>query len=346
MIDRARITIRAGNGGDGIVHFRRAKFQPKAGPDGGDGGKGGNFYIQADANLSTLDDYAHKQKFQAEDGQPGGGEVCSGAKGEHVTIKVPVGTLVKLTSDNGELRILDFDEDGMKVLVAKGGRGGRGNYQFRSSTNQTPQQSTPGEMAEIFEVEMDLKLLADVGLIGLPNAGKSTLLSVLSNARPKIANYPFTTLEPNLGVANVKGKKIVIADIPGLIEGASEGKGLGVQFLRHVERTKILVHVISVTLNSFQGRSDEEGSMLNQVQHDNIQIWKDYMTVRNELKKFGNGLDEKKEIVVVNKIDMVSEKEVAEILKTFKKKKIVVLPISCGTMTGIEELRGKIDLLR
>lgn len=330
MIDRAKITIRAGNGGDGIVHFRRRKFQPKAGPDGGDGGKGGSFYIEADANLSTLDDFAHKQKFQAEDGKPGGGEVCSGARGEDVTIKVPVGTLVKLHIVDCTLhiedKIIDFDEVGMRVMIAKGGRGGRGNYQFRSSTNQTPQQFTPGEKAVVYEVEMDLKLLADVGLIGLPNAGKSTLLSVLSNARPKIANYPFTTLEPNLGVADVKGKKIVMADIPGLIEGASEGKGLGVQFLQHVERTKVLIHVVSAV-------SDQQSA---------ISVWEDYMTVRNELKKFGNGLDEKKEIVVINKSDLVDEGEMGEIIKTFKKKKITALPISCGTMVGIEELRGKI----
>lgn len=334
MIDRAKITIRAGNGGDGIVHFRRRKFQPKAGPDGGDGGKGGSFYIEADANLSTLDDFAHKQKFQAEDGKPGGGEVCSGARGEDVTIKVPVGTLIELkNSRTQEKKTIDFNEVGMKVLVAKGGRGGRGNYQFRSSTNQTPQQFTLGEKAVVYEVEMDLKLLADVGLIGLPNAGKSTLLSVLSNARPKIANYPFTTLEPNLGVADVKGKKIVMADIPGLIEGASEGKGLGVQFLQHVERTKVLIHVVGIRTQELKNSSDKTVES---------EEWKDYMTVRNELKKFGNGLDEKKEIVVINKIDMVSEEEVAEILKTFKKKKITALPISCGTMTRIEELRGKI----
>ena len=329
MIDRANISIRAGNGGDGVVHFRRAKFQPKAGPDGGDGGKGGNFYIEADANLSTLDDYAHKQKFQAEDGSSGGGEVCYGKKGEDITIRVPVGTVAKLTRGNGELKIMDFDEVGMKMMVAKGGRGGRGNYQFRSSTNQTPRQFTYGDKGEAFEVELELKLLADVGLIGLPNAGKSTLLSVLSNARPKIADYPFTTIEPNLGVSNIKGKRIVVADIPGLIEGASEGKGLGMQFLQHIERTKVLVHVVSAVSG----------------QQSAVSVWNDYVTVREELKKFGNGLEKKKEIVVINKIDLTDEKQVKEIVKTFKKKKIEGLPISCGSMVGIEELRGKIALL-
>lgn len=343
MVDRVKILIRAGNGGDGLVHFHRAKFQPKGGPDGGDGGKGGSLYIIADANLSTLDDFAHRQKFEAGDGQVGGSRLCSGSKGEDLTIKVPVGTYVKLKplsskvdergTDRWEVRMLDFDKDGMIINVARGGKGGKGNYHFRSATNQTPQEFTPGELSVWYEAELDLKLLADVGLVGLPNAGKSTLLSVLSNARPKIANYPFTTLEPNLGVADVKGKKVVIADIPGLIEGASEGKGLGVKFLQHVERTKVLVHVVSATSQQGVGEVGKESAS---------QILVDYLTVRSELKKFGNGLEEKKEIVVINKIDMVSEEEVAEIIRTFKKKKITALPISCGTMTRIEELRGKI----
>lgn len=349
MVDRVKILIRSGNGGDGLVHFHRAKFQPKGGPDGGDGGKGGSLYIIADANLSTLDDFAHRQKFEAGDGQVGGSTLCSGSKGEDLTIKVPVGTYVKLVpmsskrdekgTDRWEVRMLDFDKEGMIVKVAKGGAGGKGNYHFRSATNQTPQESTPGEKSIWYEAHLDLKLLADVGLVGLPNVGKSTLLSVLSNARPKIADYPFTTLEPNLGVADVKGKKIVIADIPGLIEGASEGKGLGVKFLQHVERTKVLVHILSGGRGPHFAGGYDGARQRSAVSEE---IWNNYKVVRKELENFAQELGEKKELVVLNKIELMDEDEVKKAVTFFKKKKINLSLISCGTMVGIEELRGKI----
>lgn len=316
MVDRVKIVIKAGDGGDGLVHFRRAKFMPRGGPDGGDGGRGGSIYVVTEANLSTLSDFAHQQKFEAESGAAGGSEVRSGAAGADLVIKVPIGTLMKR-----EGQITDFDQAGMRVLVAKGGRGGKGNFGFRSAVNQAPRESTPGGPGESFVAELELKLLADVGLVGLPNVGKSTLLSILTSARPKIADYPFTTLEPNLGVAPLSGagKRVVIADIPGLIEGASQGKGLGTQFLQHIERTRVLVHVLA-------GSEPER-------------LWEDYQTVRRELKAYGGEIENKKEIVVLNKTDLLTEEAVAEIVSFLAKKKIKVLPISCGTMKGIEELR-------
>ena len=325
MVDSARIIIKAGNGGDGVAHFRREKFSPKGGPDGGDGGRGGSVYIEVDANLSTLSNFAHKKRYEADRGQNGSGSQRSGKAGEDLVIKVPVGTVVRFwTSQNDEKKVIDFDREGMREVVAGGGRGGLGNERFKSSRNQIPREFTEGGVGEEFEVELELKLLADVGLVGLPNAGKSTLLSVLTKARPKIADYEFTTLEPNLGVMNYKGKSLVLADIPGLIEGASKGKGLGLQFLRHIERTKVLVHVIGVRPLIGVGPLQEWG------------------VVRQELKVFGGGLEEKREIVVLNKIDLIDEKQVMEIVKEFSKKGVEVLPISCGTMKGIEELKKKV----
>ncbi|MFZ2202058.1 MAG: GTPase ObgE [Microgenomates group bacterium] len=325
MVDSAKIIIRAGHGGAGSAHFRRERFIPKGGPDGGDGGRGGSVYIKSDTNLATLDHFAFRQKFEAKNGRPGSEKRSSGLSGEDLHLGVPVGTIVKMTSPEGEERIIDFDKPGMEELIAKGGKGGRGNWHFKSSTNTTPLEFEPGLPGQEWQTEMDLKILADVGLIGLPNAGKSTLLSILSAARPKIANYPFTTLEPNLGVADLKGKKVVLADIPGLIEGASEGKGLGMQFLRHIERSRVLVHLLA----------GEEAE----------QLYRDYQTVRNELKQYGGGAEKKKELVVLNKTDLLSGEKVAEIVGFFAKKKIKVLPVSGGNLSGIELLKNKLLLL-
>lgn len=350
MVDSARIIIRAGKGGNGAVSFRREKFVPKGGPDGGNGGKGGNVFVETDPNQNTLDSFAHRQKFEAENGGNGMGKKMSGKKGGDLVIKVPLGTIVRLkpiekqdkatkdiavrgmpqgrmgrliTKEVAELdsleRVIDFDTPGMSVMIAKGGLGGRGNVLFKGSKNTTPMSAEQGQIGQSFNVEMSLKLLADVGLIGLPNAGKSTLLSVLSNARPKVADYEFTTLEPNLGVLKARDTSLVIADIPGLIEGASEGKGLGTKFLKHIERTKVLVHLVP---------ADEDPKT----------IFDRYQKIRNELENYGAGLEEKNEIVVLSKIDLVSEDTVEKIVKFFKRKKIEILPISAANRSGVEEL--------
>lgn len=343
MVDTAKILIRSGKGGDGAVSFRRERFIPEGGPDGGDGGKGGDVYIETDPNMNTLDEFAHQQKFFAENGEAGRGKQMYGKKGEDLTIKVPLGTQIKLTPlhqeaaelvgrklhrDAGkrviEEKIIDMDKPGMKILIAQGGRGGRGNVRFKGPANTTPLVSEQGQIAEAYSAELELKLLADVGLVGLPNAGKSTLLSVLSNARPKVADYKFTTLEPNLGVLKVGAKSLVIADLPGLIEGASEGRGLGIKFMKHIERTKILVHLIAAD----QGTAEE--------------IFDKYKKIRNELLKYGEEIGKKKELVVLSKIDLVSDEKVKEIQKFFKKKKIEILPISSGNNRGLEELKDRL----
>src|SRR3989339_540436 len=348
MVDTAKLIIKAGKGGDGAVSFRREKYVPKGGPDGGDGGKGGSVWIEVDSNLNTLLDFAHRQKFEAESGKRGLGKKKSGEKGSDLVIKVPLGTLVRLKrieKEGGDERQVnvggmkvgvmgsllpqrmqigfvekeyDMNIEGVKVLMARGGRGGRGNVHFKSSRNTTPLTAEAGQTGEVFEMELELRLLADVGLVGLPNAGKSTMLSILTGARPKIAPYAFTTLEPNLGVMKFKGEVRVIADIPGLIEGASEGKGLGVHFLRHIKRTRILVHLISAE------------------PMDSDEIWKNYLMVRNELEKYSMELLDKKEVVVLNKIDLVDEKLVNKVKNLFKKKKIEILGVSCGTGKGME----------
>jgi len=349
MVDYVKISVRAGNGGNGAVSFRREKFVPKGGPDGGDGGKGGDVYFEAEPNITTLQDFAHNKKFEAGDGENGHGKKMSGAKGGDIVIKVPVGTLVTLTRlspeieekevrvkgmklgtlgrlINQEMRLgekevkLDLNETGVKIKVARGGKGGKGNVHFKGSERTTPMIAEAGQLGESFEAEMELKLLADIGLVGLPNAGKSTLLSVLSNARPKIADYEFTTLEPNLGVLKVEKKHFVVADIPGLIEGASEGKGLGTKFLRHIERTKVLIHLVPAN-----GGTPEE-------------IFQKYMAIRKELKNFGAGIEEKPEVVALSKTDIVDEEGVKKTVAYFGKKRIKLLPISAATGKGIVEL--------
>ena len=354
MVDTAKLIIRAGRGGDGAVSFRREKFIPKGGPDGGDGGKGGNVWIEADQNLNTLQDFAHRQKYEAENGGKGLGKKKAGPKGQDLVIRVPMGTFVKLRAfpvdeiREKEIRVkgmklgtlgrlipqrrilgyeereIDMNEAEKRILIARGGHGGKGNVHFKSAKTTTPLIAEAGQFGEEYDVELELKLLADIGLVGLPNAGKSTLLSVLTAARPKIASYAFTTLEPNLGVLKHKNISKVIADIPGLIEGASEGKGLGVQFLRHIERTQVVVHLVSVEPMSAE------------------MVWKNYTAVRQELKKYSPELAAKKELVVINKIDLVDENTVTEIEKLFKKKKIAVFSVSCGSGQGIEKLKDSL----
>jgi len=327
MVDKAKVYIKAGDGGSGSVHFRREKYIPKGGPDGGDGGKGGDVYIEVDKNLATLKSFAHREKFEAEDGKDGMGRRKFGKSGEDLVIKVPAGTILRWKrGKNEEENEVDLGEVGERWMIAKGGRGGRGNWHFKGPSRTTPKKAEEGGRGEAFWVEMELKVLADVGLVGKPNAGKSTLLSVLSKAKPEIGSYEFTTLEPNLGVMEVGKKKIVIADVPGLIEGASEGKGLGDQFLRHVERTKVLVHVVGVKLMG------EEGDVAEL-------LWADYMEIREELEEYGKEVEKKKELVVLNKIDLLRDKEVKKIEKFFKKKGVEILAISAVTTEGIEELK-------
>ena len=296
FIDVAKIKIKAGNGGDGAIAWRREKFEPAGGPAGGDGGDGGSVYIVADSGLHTLMDYRYKREYKAEKGQNGMSKNMFGKKGEDILLKVPVGTLVKESSSGAV--IVDLKKADEKFLLAKGGRGGRGNSRFTSSTRQAPTFAEPGNKGEEISITLELKLLADVGLVGFPNVGKSTLLSVVSAAKPKIANYHFTTLNPNLGVVSLgEEMSFVIADIPGLIEGASEGLGLGDEFLKHVERTKILIHVIDA--------SGSEG-------RDPID---DFYKINKELESYNPKLAEKTQIIFANKTDLLADEENIEKIK-------------------------------
>lgn len=296
FIDYSRIYVKAGDGGDGAVAFRREKFVPKGGPAGGDGGRGGNVIFIPDSNLFTLMDFRYKKKYMAEDGKPGGTALKDGRMGEDIIIKVPPGTLVK-NSETKEL-ICDCSEVGKEYFIAKGGRGGRGNSKFTSPTNQAPRTSEFGRPGFGLEVELELKLIADVGLVGFPNAGKSTFISVISAAKPKIADYPFTTLKPNLGIVNYKDfKSFTVADIPGIIEGAHLGKGLGHQFLRHIERTKILLLLIDVYSEDYQEQYD---------------------TLLKELENYSTVLAGKKKIVAFSKSDLLTEEDLEEL----KEKKV------------------------
>ena len=285
FIDFTEVTLEAGKGGKGSVHFRREKFVPKGGPDGGDGGRGGHIIFLTDSNLHTLQDIRYRKKYKAEDGSNGGGSRKTGKCGQDIIIKVPVGTLIR--EKNSTNIIADLTEDNSSIILCRGGRGGHGNIRYKTSTNQAPRISQPGEKGEAGVYEIELKILADVGLVGLPNAGKSTLLSKLSSARPKIANYPFTTLEPKLGIVKYgEYSSFVMADIPGLIEGASEGKGLGHQFLRHVERNKILLFLI-----------DSQDPDPNRT----------FQTLRNEMYQYNSDLKIKPIIVCQTKVDLEVE---------------------------------------
>mgnify|MGYP006088249635 FL=1 len=297
FLDQAKIYIKAGNGGSGSASFRREKFVEYGGPDGGDGGDGGSIIFESEVNLNTLIDFRYAQHFKAENGYIGTKRKRTGASGKDLIIKVPVGTQI-YEEDNNTL-IYDFTKNKERYLLAAGGGHGLGNVRFKSSTNRTPTKKTNGKVGEEFWVWLQLKVIADVGIIGMPNAGKSSLLAAITRARPKIANYPFTTINPNLGVSYYDNKEVTLADIPGLIEGAHEGTGLGDKFLRHIERCKILLHLIDLS-------------------EDNLAAC--YLKVRNELSKYDKILTKKKEIIVFNKSDLVLKKEIDKKLKIFKKK--------------------------
>ena len=318
--DYTKIIIKSGNGGNGAATFRREKCVAAGGPDGGDGGNGGDIYFQVDKDKNTLIDFRYNKKFKAGNGENGSGNNCNGKFGEDLYIKVPIGTVIKDAETNRVLA--DLSKPDQQELILKGGRGGRGNSHFATSMRQAPRFSEDGEKGEEKEIILELKLLADVGLLGFPNVGKSTFLSKVTEARPKIANYHFTTLEPNLGVVKTKdGDGFVIADIPGIIEGASEGVGLGIQFLRHVERTRLLLHFIDV--------SGEEGR--NPIE--------DYKIINEELKKYSEKLSKRKQIIVATKIDSMQNNEgYKELEKLAKKEKIEIYKISSVTGEGLQEL--------
>ena len=299
FFDEARIDIFAGDGGNGVATFRREKFIPKGGPSGGDGGRGGSVYGVADRNLNTLIDYRYTRSFRAERGENGGSKECYGKGGEDITLRFPVGTVVT-NHETGEL-IADLDEDGKKVLLARGGRGGLGNIHFKSSTNRAPRQKTMGQEGERFTLHLELKVLADVGLLGMPNAGKSTFIRSVSAAKPKVADYPFTTLAPNLGVVRTaENRSFVIADIPGLIEGAAEGAGLGHQFLRHLQRTHLLLHLVD--LAPYDPEADPVA---------------DAKAIVEELRKYDESLYSKPRWLALNKLDLIPEEERAARVAAF-----------------------------
>ena len=320
FIDAADIEIRSGRGGDGCVSYRRVKYIPKGGPDGGNGGDGGSVYLEADPNVETLLDFAGRHHWYAENGQPGGGKQRDGRKGRDLTIRLPPGTLV-MDRESGDL-LLDLDEPGKRVCFATGGRGGFGNEHFKSPTHQTPSEATPGEAAQEFSVRLELKLVADVGLVGLPNAGKSTLLATVSTARPRVADYPFTTLIPQPGVVRLPGdRRMVWCDIPGLIENAAEGSGLGTRFLRHIERTRHIAHLLEA--EPLDGSTPLEN----------------YRIIRRELERYSEALAAKPELVVLSKTDLLSEVEVrrrVRVLEAALEKR--VFPISSASRTGLEPL--------
>ena len=318
FIDKAKITIKAGDGGNGAVSFHREKYVAAGGPDGGDGGKGGDVIFVADDNMSTLVDFRYKRNYVAQNGENGGAKRCTGKKGADLVIKVPRGTLL-MEPETGRVYA---DISGKEpVVVARGGKGGLGNQHFATSTRQIPRFAKPGVPGESFELQLELKLLADVGLVGFPNVGKSTLISVVSAAKPKIANYHFTTLSPVLGVVKVGDEKnFVMADIPGLIEGASDGVGLGHEFLRHVDRCRLIVHVVDVS--GVEGR-------------DPIA---DFEAINQELAKFSEELAERPQIVAANKCDMATEEQVAAFRAYIEKKGLEFFPISAATTSGTQEL--------
>ncbi|MGE3713872.1 MAG: GTPase ObgE [Alphaproteobacteria bacterium] len=314
FLDEAKIFIRSGDGGAGCVSFLREKFRPDGGPDGGDGGRGGSVYAEAFNNLNTLIDFRFQQHFKAKKGQHGMGSNRSGAGAEDITIKLPVGT--QIFEEDKETLVADLTREGQRVLLAQGGKGGLGNQHFKTSTNQAPRRSTPGEEGQERWLWLRLKLMSEAGLVGLPNAGKSTFLSVVSRAKPKIADYPFTTLHPHLGVVRVDDKEFVLADIPGLIEGAHEGVGLGTRFLGHVERAGILLHLVDGTAEDFI---------------DN------YQTIRGELEAYSPELAEKRQIVALNKCDALLDEEVREKVATLQEVcGSKVWPISAVSGEGVD----------
>ena len=320
FLDQVKIYIKAGNGGDGSPSFRREKFIEYGGPDGGDGGNGGSVIFRAERNLNTLIDYRYQQHHKAKRGNNGSGQNRTGKSGDNLILKVPLGTQV-FEEDNKTL-IFDFIKIGEEFIAATGGKGGLGNTRFKSSTNRAPRKFTKGTPGEEFTIWLQLKTIADIGIIGLPNAGKSSLLASITNANPKIANYQFTTLNPNLGVASYDNKEVTIADIPGLIEGAHKGNGLGIQFLKHVERCKSLLHMIDIT---------------------NDDIKKSYNQVKNELKNYSNKLSKKKELIVLNKTDLIDKKKVKDIVNNFSKStQSEVITMSTLEKKTISKIKAKL----
>ncbi|ACL70159.1 GTPase ObgE [Halothermothrix orenii] len=320
FVDEVEIKVKGGQGGNGVVSFRREKFEPMGGPDGGDGGDGGNVILRVDEGLNTLADFRYQRHYEAERGYHGSGKNKHGRSGEDLVLKVPPGTVV-YDADTDEL-LADLTEDGEEYIVAHGGKGGRGNARFKKSTRKAPRFAEKGEPGEERSIRLELKLVADVGLIGFPNVGKSTLISVVSEARPKIANYHFTTLKPNLGVVALSEyKSFVMADIPGLIEGAHQGVGLGDEFLRHIERTRLLIHIIDIS--GIEGRDPLE----------------DFKTINRELEKFNEKLSSRPQIVALNKIDLPGAREnVERVQPVLEEKGYKVFPISAATKEGVKEL--------
>ena len=325
--DYTKIFVKSGNGGNGAISFRREKYVAAGGPDGGDGGKGGDVYFITDKDSNTLINFRYNKKFKAENGQNGSGARCNGKQGQDLYIKVPIGTVVK-DAETGEI-VADLSEEDSKELVLPGGRGGKGNTHFATSTRQAPRFAQSGEKGIEKELILELKSLADVGLVGFPNAGKSTFLSVVTDAKPKIADYPFTTLNPNLGVVKTEdGNSFVIADIPGLIEGASDGVGLGIQFLRHIERTRLILHLIDVS--GFQGRNPVD----------------DFYSINNELRNYSEKLTKKKQIIVATKLDVAQDDTLyKELEKVAKKEGLEIFKISSITKQGLKELLVRVEEL-
>ena len=319
FIDRATIFVKAGNGGNGAVSFRREKYIAAGGPDGGDGGRGGDVVFVVDRNLNTLEKFRYKKKYSAEDGAPGSSRNCTGRSGQNLVIPVPEGTIVR-EAETGQI-MADLS-GGEPVVIARGGKGGAGNQHFATATRQIPRFAKPGTPGESFTLQLELKLLADVGLVGFPNVGKSTLISVVSGARPKIANYHFTTLSPILGVVGYgdEGQSFVMADIPGLVEGASEGVGLGHDFLRHVDRCRLIIHVVDVS--GIEGRDPIE----------------DYEKINFELRNFDEGLGERPQIVAGNKCDLANEEQIERFKRYIEEKGVPFFPISAASRQGVKEL--------
>ena len=320
FLDQVKIYVKAGNGGDGSPSFRREKFIEYGGPDGGDGGDGGSVILKSEQNLNTLIDYRYRQHHKAKRGNNGSGQNRTGKSGVDLILKVPIGTQV-FEEDNKTL-IYDFIKIGEEFVVASGGKGGLGNTRFKSSTNRAPRKFTKGKLGEEFVIWLQLKTIADIGIIGLPNAGKSSLLAAITNASPKIANYQFTTLNPNLGVANYDNKEITIADIPGLVEGAHKGTGLGIQFLKHIERCKSLLHMIDIT---------------------NKDLKKSYKQIKNELKNYSSKISKKKELVVLNKTDLIGDNDIKKIIKNFSKfTKSEVITLTTLEKKSISKIKAKL----
>ncbi len=320
FLDQAKIYIKAGNGGSGSSSFRREKYVEFGGPDGGDGGNGGSVILESERNLNTLIDFRYKQHFKAENGKAGSKKNKTGAGGKDLVLKIPVGTQI-YEEDNNSL-IYDFINNKEKFVVATGGQGGLGNTKFKSSTNRAPRRKTDGKKGEEFWIWLQLKVIADIGIIGLPNAGKSSFLSKCTRAKPKIANYPFTTINPNLGVLGFNHKEIILADIPGLIEGSHKGIGLGDKFLRHIERCKTLIHLIDVSEKNLS---------------------ENYLKVRSELSKYDKGILKKKELIIFNKIDLIEKDTLGEKLRDFKNKiKKNYETVSLITNTNLEKIKKEI----